>query len=93
MDAVASKCAKERHHPEWSNVSNLFQLGQASWTDSLKVYNKVFVRWTTHRPSGLSSKDVLMAQFCDDLAESVGIVEDTSSEQNLEGLLEPLIKN
>ncbi|KAH0350242.1 hypothetical protein KCU81_g2653, partial [Aureobasidium melanogenum] len=33
------------------------------WTN---VFNKTHVRWTTHKPMGLSSKDVLMAKFCDD---------------------------
>jgi len=32
------------------------------------VYNTVFMRWTTHSPSGLSEKDILMAQFCDTIA-------------------------
>ncbi|KAG9620340.1 hypothetical protein KCU95_g20101, partial [Aureobasidium melanogenum] len=33
------------------------------WTN---VFNKTHVRWTTHKPMGLSSKDVLMAKFCDE---------------------------
>lgn len=32
------------------------------------VYNRVFVRWTTHRPAGLSSKDLVMADACDKFA-------------------------
>lgn len=92
MDAVASKSAKERHHPEWSNVSfvlpSLPRYDELTW---LEVYNKVFIRWTTHSPSGLSSKDVLMAQFCDDKALDLGIVEETSSEKKLGALLEPLV--
>jgi len=28
-------------------------------------YNKVHVRWTTHKPFGLSNKDTKMASFCD----------------------------
>jgi 4a-hydroxytetrahydrobiopterin dehydratase len=31
----------------------------------LKVYNKVSIRWTTHRPKGLTSLDVVAAQLCD----------------------------
>lgn len=51
----------------------------------------MFIRWTTHSPSGLSSKDVLMAQFCDDMALNLGIVEETSSEKKIGALLEPLV--
>ncbi|OQE16074.1 hypothetical protein PENFLA_c029G07841 [Penicillium flavigenum] len=29
------------------------------------VYNKVSIRWTTHRPKGLTSLDVVAAQLCD----------------------------
>lgn len=40
-----------------------------------KVYNTTFIRWTTHNPSGLSEKDVLMAQFCDEKAAACGELE------------------
>ncbi|EME88587.1 uncharacterized protein MYCFIDRAFT_123664, partial [Pseudocercospora fijiensis CIRAD86] len=33
------------------------------------VYNKAHIRWTTHDPEGLSSKDTSMAKFCDDAAK------------------------
>lgn len=36
------------------------------------VYNKVVVRWTTHNPRGISSKDIHMAKFCDNTAEDLG---------------------
>ncbi|KAH0372152.1 transcriptional coactivator/pterin dehydratase, partial [Aureobasidium melanogenum] len=39
------------------------------WTN---VFNKTHVRWTTHKPMGLSSKDVLMAKFCDDAGSRHG---------------------
>ncbi len=32
------------------------------------VYNTTFIRWTSHSPSGLSEKDVVMASFCDEKA-------------------------
>lgn len=32
------------------------------------VYNRVFIRWTTHVPAGLSGKDVALAGRCDELA-------------------------
>ena len=40
------------------------------------VYNKTHILWTTHRPKGLSSKDVHMARFCDDAAVEHGEVVD-----------------
>ena len=39
------------------------------WTN---VYNRTHVRWTTHNPAGLSSKDTSMARFCDHTAERLG---------------------
>ena len=42
------------------------------------VYNKTHIRWTTHKPEGLSSKDVHMAEFCDRAGEDHGeLVEET----------------
>ncbi|KMU90519.1 hypothetical protein CIHG_08408 [Coccidioides immitis H538.4] len=35
------------------------------WTN---VYNRVSITWTTHRPRGLSLKDLRMARFCDEQA-------------------------
>ncbi|CAD6447721.1 d9108652-156c-4e1b-b1d9-7e14f2dad086 [Sclerotinia trifoliorum] len=34
----------------------------------VNIYNKVFIRWTTHDLPGLSSSDILMATFCDEQA-------------------------
>lgn len=39
------------------------------------LYNKVTVEWTTHRPEGLSIKDVEMAEFCDKIASEIGLKE------------------
>ncbi|TKA68004.1 hypothetical protein B0A49_05049 [Cryomyces minteri] len=39
------------------------------WTN---IYNKTQIRWTTHNPSGLSSKDIHMAKFCDEAAAKFG---------------------
>jgi pterin-4a-carbinolamine dehydratase len=36
------------------------------------TYNSVLVRWTTHRPPGLSLKDVELAGLCDSIAERLG---------------------
>ncbi|KAF1974853.1 transcriptional coactivator/pterin dehydratase [Bimuria novae-zelandiae CBS 107.79] len=37
------------------------------------LYNKVTVEWTTHKPEGLSMKDVEMAEFCDRTAGEIGL--------------------
>lgn len=39
------------------------------------VYNEVVVRWTTHRPRGISSKDVHMAKLCDRIAAEIGEIQ------------------
>ncbi|KAK8010598.1 Pterin-4-alpha-carbinolamine dehydratase [Apiospora arundinis] len=36
------------------------------------VYNVTFIRWTTHSPKGLSTKDVELAVICDSLARDFG---------------------
>lgn len=41
-----------------------------SWSN---LYNKVTVEWTTHKPEGLSIKDVEMAEFCDQVASKIGV--------------------
>ncbi|ORY63196.1 pterin 4 alpha carbinolamine dehydratase-domain-containing protein [Pseudomassariella vexata] len=38
------------------------------------VYNTTFIRWTTHNPKGLSTKDVELAAICDSLARDFGEV-------------------
>ncbi|KAM7206873.1 Pterin 4 alpha carbinolamine dehydratase domain containing protein [Naviculisporaceae sp. PSN 640] len=43
------------------------------------VYNTTFIRWTTHSPRGLSSKDVELASICDSLAKDFGEIVDTTS--------------
>jgi 4a-hydroxytetrahydrobiopterin dehydratase len=37
------------------------------------LYNQVTVEWTTHKPEGLSVKDVDMAEFCDQTATEIGL--------------------
>lgn len=37
------------------------------------LYNQVTVEWTTHKPQGLSIKDVEMAEFCDRTADEIGL--------------------
>lgn len=45
------------------------------------VYNKVHIRWTTHRPEGLSSKDVELARICDEKAAEFGEVVEADAEK------------
>jgi pterin-4a-carbinolamine dehydratase len=43
------------------------------WTN---VFNKTHIRWTTHKPLGLSSKDTFMANFCDEAGTRHGELAD-----------------
>ncbi|KAK3943829.1 pterin-4-alpha-carbinolamine dehydratase [Diplogelasinospora grovesii] len=44
------------------------------------VFSTTFIRWTTHNPRGLSSKDLELAAICDSLAKDFGeVVEDTAA--------------
>ena len=57
MTAVGMKAEQIQHHPEWFNV-----------------YSTIEVTWTTHDcPNGgdLSTSDIEMAQFCDEVVVSV----------------------
>lgn len=40
--------------------------------DLRNSYKSVFYHWTTHKPRGLSSKDIHMARLCDDKANLLG---------------------
>ena len=51
----------------------------------IQVYNRVFVRWTTHSPPGLSHKDIAMARFCDEQAVALGEIRSTPPETRAEG--------
>ncbi|KAF9740096.1 hypothetical protein PMIN02_010876 [Paraphaeosphaeria minitans] len=37
------------------------------------LYSQVTIEWTTHKPEGLSIKDVEMAEFCDRTADEIGL--------------------
>jgi pterin-4a-carbinolamine dehydratase len=37
------------------------------------LYDQVTIEWTTHKPEGLSIKDVEMAEICDQTAEHIGL--------------------
>jgi 4a-hydroxytetrahydrobiopterin dehydratase len=39
-----------------------------SWSNK---YNQVTIEWTTHKPEGLSIKDIEMAERCDRIASSI----------------------
>jgi 4a-hydroxytetrahydrobiopterin dehydratase len=47
-----------------------------SWSN---LYNEVTIEWTTHKPEGLSIKDIEMAEFCDRTAEEIGLKTRSSS--------------
>jgi len=49
------------------------------WTN---VYNKTHIRWTTHTPPGLSSADLHMARFCDEVAGRFGEVSEGNGEKS-----------
>lgn len=40
------------------------------WTN---IYNSTSITWTTHRPQGLTMKDIRMAEFCDEAAGDYGV--------------------
>lgn len=83
MDAVAGSCAKNKHHPEWSNVSIPLGWAERGLIDGrAKMYNTTFIRWTTHAPNGLSAKDTMMARECDTRAL---ICEEVESEESAAG--------
>lgn len=49
------------------------------------VYNKTHIRWTTHNPEGLSSKDTNMAKFCDEAGEQFGELAPEPEEKKMDG--------
>ena len=51
------------------------------WTN---IYNKTHIRWTTHNPEGLSSKDTSMARFCDQTGEEFGELPAENEEKKVE---------
>jgi pterin-4a-carbinolamine dehydratase len=78
MNAVADEAKAAKHHPEWCNVSRAWQLRfiDSSW----QVYNRVTIRWTTHRDRetklrGLTGEDLRLAACCDELARKHGAKE------------------
>lgn len=56
-----------------------------------QIYNTLFIRWTTHNPSGLSSKDILMTQFTDSTASALGELE-AEKEEGKEGGKEEVMR-
>ena len=74
MNAVAVECKKTRHHPEWYVfvVIDVWRYRSHESYHRTNVYTKTDIRWTTHNPKGLSSKDTTMAEFCDRAGEEFG---------------------
>lgn len=46
----------------------------------VQVYNKVYIRWTTHNPPGLGKGDVSMAEWCDKHLTESGLKVTTSND-------------
>ncbi|KAK3371648.1 transcriptional coactivator/pterin dehydratase [Lasiosphaeria ovina] len=40
--------------------------------ETYNMHKMVYLHWTTHRPRGLSAKDIQMARWCHDQAASLG---------------------
>lgn len=51
------------------------------WTN---IYNKTHIRWTTHSPEGLSSRDTGMATFCDERGVEFGEVAVEKEDERVE---------
>ncbi|PHH83666.1 hypothetical protein CDD82_5424 [Ophiocordyceps australis] len=56
----------------WARLYDGRVAAMQSQKPSPRVFNTLFVRWTTHHPRGLSSKDIAMAALCDALARDFG---------------------
>jgi len=54
------------------------------------IYDKVFVRWTTHNPRGLSNNDLKLANVCDKFASRDETMEVGGKEGGKDGKLEDL---
>lgn len=56
------------------------------------VYNTCFVKWTTHYTGALSDKDLLMAEFCDEVAREIGettpVDQDPAKLENMKALVD-----
>lgn len=52
MNRVVDQCIMNSYH-------------HPEWAN---VYNSVFIKWTTHEPSGISQIDLESARLCDELA-------------------------
>jgi 4a-hydroxytetrahydrobiopterin dehydratase len=54
------------------------------------VYNTCFVKWTTHYTGALTDKDLLMAEFCDQVAQDIGekmpVDQDPAKLENMKSL-------
>lgn len=55
-----------------------------TWTNA---YNKTHIIWTTHKPEGLSTKDICMARFCDHVAVEEGEMDPTAEQQKTDANL------
>lgn len=58
--------------------------------DPAQIYNCTYIRWTTHRPEGLSLKDTTMAAICDELAQRFGEIEGPNTNSPASDLIEQI---
>lgn len=72
--AITAKSDVMDHHPKIVLVSlSLWRLPLCTEMYSIQEgQGSVYVYWTTHRPRGLSEKDVSMAEFTENIAADMG---------------------
>ncbi|KAH9871959.1 hypothetical protein J1614_006218 [Plenodomus biglobosus] len=71
---LTRKFTFENFDKAWEFMSIVAEQSKAlnhhpDWTNTHK---RVKIRWTTQSPSGLSTRDVEMAEFCDKTADAIG---------------------
>lgn len=76
MIQVESKL--KSHHAKIISVI-LLQYCHNNLLNSLQTYCTLTVCWTTHKPPGLSEKDISMADFSDEWAKKIGAVAPTEA--------------
>ncbi|GAM88363.1 hypothetical protein ANO11243_063960 [Dothideomycetidae sp. 11243] len=70
--------SKAANHHGTITIVCVFQFSwlEVMWLMAFQTYGCVTVHWTTHRPKGLTHKDVDMAEHCQRSAELLGCVEE-----------------
>jgi len=97
MSADGKALEANLHFPTFKKTWEFMGLVAAKATEQrhhpewANVYNKVFIRWTTHKVGGITEEDVKMAEACEKYARSSGASEELAvgSEANV---FEELVK-